>query len=260
MPRRRLRMPVALAFLLLAGAAGPASALQPARAPDETSYRGALAGVWNYRSCGAGARAADYRALEGELQSIEALARSKGLGPTLERVREEYQRMLAVSSTMACAGGPASSLADARRAMAAFRAWVAQAPVHQLTRAEAEAGATREVLAADDSYAAAVLARDDAALRRILDDRFAFDPGDGATTGPDGLRATLRGFNLIGHRMTSRTVVIRDNVGTVAGTAELASASATQPVITRFPYTATWEKRGGVWRLAALRMALGARR
>jgi ketosteroid isomerase-like protein len=260
MPRRRLRPPVALALLLLAGGAGPASAVQPGGAPDELSYRSALGGLWNYRSCGAGARAADCYALEAELRSIEALARSKGLGPTLERVREEYQRLLAVSSTMACVRGPVSSLADARRAMAAFRAWVVQAPVHRLTRAEAEAEATREVLAADDSYAAAVLARDDAALRRILDEHFAFDSGDGRATGPDGLRATLRALNLIGHRMVARTVVIRGNVGTVAGTAELASASATQSVITRLPYTATWEKRGGVWRLAALHMALGARR
>jgi len=58
----------------------------------------------------------------------EADATLKGLGATLERLRQDYYALRAVSSTTACAGGPRRALAYARRAVAAFRAWVAEQP------------------------------------------------------------------------------------------------------------------------------------
>jgi ketosteroid isomerase-like protein len=222
---------------------------------DEYSYRDALGGLWNYESCGVRARAVDYRALAAELRSIESLARSKGLGPTLERVREDYNRLLAVATMMGCAGGPVAALAGARRAMADFRTWVEQAPAHALTQAEVDAAAGREVLAVEDVYAAAVANRDEAAIRRIADDGFVFDRGDGISSGVDGLLATLRGLNLIHYRMTERTVAMRGGAGIVTGTLLLASASATQAVVRRFPYTATYRRRGGVWRMVSLLMS-----
>ena len=126
MVRHRPGMQIALALVLLGGGAGPVAA--QARHLDEYSYRGALGGLWNYQSCGVHARVTEIRALTAELHAIESRARPKGLGPTLERVREEYNRLLAVSTMTACGGGPVAALADARRAMAAFRAWVAQMP------------------------------------------------------------------------------------------------------------------------------------
>jgi hypothetical protein len=66
--------------------------------------------------------------INAELRSIEAAAEAKGLGPTLERLRREYQALLAVSTMMACFRGPRTALADARRALQAFRAWVAGQP------------------------------------------------------------------------------------------------------------------------------------
>jgi hypothetical protein len=195
----RLRTRIALALVLLAAGGASSLAAQPRGAApprlDEYSYRSALGGFWNYQSCGANARAAAWRALAAELQSIESRARAKGLGPTLERVREEYNRILAVSTIMACAGGPVAALADARRAMAAFRTWVEAAPVHRLTQAEMDAEASREVLAADDAYAAAVVDGNEPALRRILADDFTWDRGDGRTTDRDGLIAALFGLN-----------------------------------------------------------------
>lgn len=252
---------IALALALLG--AGPLLAAQP-RAPagpapagrsDEYSYRGALGALWNYRSCGVRARAADYQALAAELGSIESLARSKGLGPTLERVRDEYNRILAVSILAGCGGGPVAALAGARRAMAAFRTWAEGAPAHSLTQAEVDAAAAQEVLAVEDAYSAAVANRDEAAFRRIVDTGLAFDRGDGRTTGPGGLLEILRGLNLIHHRMTERTVVMRDGVGTVTGTLLLASASATEAVVSRHPYTATYQRRDGVWRMLTLHMS-----
>ncbi len=91
-------------------------------------YKSAMDTLANYQSCGMHARAADLAALTAELRSIESLARAKGLGPTLERLRQDYLDLLAISSRVACAGGATAALANARRAMADFRTWVADQP------------------------------------------------------------------------------------------------------------------------------------
>jgi len=107
-------------------AAQPAS-VSPARFARHP-YTSALGAVWNYRSCGVHARAAPYRALEAAVAAAEAAARARGLGPLLERLRADYNALLAVSTMMPCVHGAAASLRDARRAVAAFQAWVAAQP------------------------------------------------------------------------------------------------------------------------------------
>ena len=118
-----------VAAVAMAAGAGQAVAWQsPARLTNHP-YTSALSGFANYLSCGARARAREARALERALHETEAAARAKGLGPEMERVKRDYLALLAVSSRMACARGPAAALAGARAAMRAFRAWVAAAPV-----------------------------------------------------------------------------------------------------------------------------------
>jgi hypothetical protein len=137
MVQNRLITFVTLTFALVG--AGQLPAAQPGSAPPgEIStpagrlashpYKSALGALWNYRSCGSHARAAVYESLSAELRSIEASAVAKGLGPTLERLRQEYHALLSVASTMACAGGPRRALAHARGAIAAFRTWVESQP------------------------------------------------------------------------------------------------------------------------------------
>ena len=133
------RPSLALAALALAAGMGAALTAQPARLPASVlappaerfaphPYKSALGAVAGYRSCGVHARAAAYRQLTQALRAIEAAAEAKGLGPTLERLRRDYYEMLAVSSMAACVGGPRRALAGARRALAAFRTWVAEQP------------------------------------------------------------------------------------------------------------------------------------
>ena len=124
-----------IALALFASGIGQAMAVRPGHAPappvghlDEYTYERALSAVWNFQSCGTRARPAAQAALAAELQSLEAMARAKGLEPVLERVRSEYQRLLSVALIMPCAGGPAAALARARQALTAFRAWVAAQP------------------------------------------------------------------------------------------------------------------------------------
>ena len=123
MARFRLRPRIALA-LVFAAAAGQAA--RSAAAPvDRAPYQTALAALDNYQSCGVAEGSPPYRALTALLQAAEAIARSNGLGPELDRERAQYLAIRAVSTSVACAGGPAFARAEARRAVAAFRAWAA---------------------------------------------------------------------------------------------------------------------------------------
>jgi hypothetical protein len=127
---------------LLALAALGAGAALPARPPRPPArvlgppaqryaahpYKSALGAVTNYQSCGSRAQAAAFVEISTALRAIEAAAQAKGLGAELARLRQEYHALLAVSTMTACAGGPVRALADARRALAAFRTWLAGQP------------------------------------------------------------------------------------------------------------------------------------
>jgi hypothetical protein len=138
MARSPLRLSLAITACAFTGMATALPA-QPARVPASVigppagplaghPYKSALGAVWNYQSCGARARRAAYIEITTTLHSIEAAAEAKGLGPTLERLRQEYHALLAVSTMMACARGPRAALAGARGALAAFRTWVDEQP------------------------------------------------------------------------------------------------------------------------------------
>ena len=125
---------VVTALAMVTAGSGPAVAVQPGHAPatapthfERHAYPSALNAFANYQSCGSHARAREIEALGLALRTGEAEARASGLGAELERLKREYLALLAVSSTVACAGGPAAALAGARVAMRAFAAWVAAA-------------------------------------------------------------------------------------------------------------------------------------
>jgi hypothetical protein len=126
MARLRLRMSIAvtMAFAVAAGQAGAS----PAAPIDREPYQTALAALDNYQSCGVAGDSPGFRALTALLQAGEAIARRKGLGPELDRERTQYLTIRAVSTSVACAGGPGFARADARRAVEAFRAWAAAQP------------------------------------------------------------------------------------------------------------------------------------
>jgi len=138
------RLSLAIAACLFGAGLGTALPAQPARVPANVlerpaghppagplaghPYKTALGAVRNYESCGVRVRRAAAIEIDTAMRSIEAAATAKGLGPTLERLHTEYDQLLAVSTMNACSGGPAAALAGARRALRAFRAWVADQP------------------------------------------------------------------------------------------------------------------------------------
>ena len=111
------------------------------------------------------------------------------------------------------------------------------------------------VLAAEDQYVAAELARDEAALRRLVDDRFTFNSSRGTTTGKEELIQSVLGMNMVGQTISERSVLVEGAFAVVFGTTELRFASPGQPdTVSTLRYTSTFVRRDGAWRMLALQM------
>lgn len=136
---------------------------------------------------------------------------------------------------------------------AVFAVWAVAVPAAaQMQSADAQA-----VLAVEDAYVAAELSRDELALRRIVDDQFALNRNDGTTVGKEAFVASILRLNMVGQTISERTVLVQGDVAVVFATAELRFASDTaEPTVSRLRYTATYQNRGGVWRILALHMSV----
>ena len=108
------------------------------------------------------------------------------------------------------------------------------------------------VLAAEDAYVAAEIARDERALRHVVDDAFHFNTRDGTTTDEEALVQGVLQMGLVGQVITERSVHLEDDVALVFGTTELRFEHTDTPSVLR--YTATYVERQGQWRLLALQM------
>lgn len=123
-------------------------------------------------------------------------------------------------------------------------------------RAQEGSPETQAVLAVEDAYFAAELARDEAALRRIVDDAFVHNRSDGRTEGKAALIDAIRRSNLVSRTIGMRTVLVEGDTAYVFGTAELTLGSVTGPPrISRLRYSTTYQRHDGVWRLLALHVS-----
>lgn len=119
----------------------------------------------------------------------------------------------------------------------------------------------QRVLDAEDAYVAAELSGDEAALRRIVDDRFVFNSSSGQTTGKEELIQGVLQMGMTGQDITERSVLIEGDIAMVFGTTTLrfAAPEGTERVSV-LRYTSTYVKREGSWRLLALQMQARAPR
>ena len=114
----------------------------------------------------------------------------------------------------------------------------------------------QRVLAAEDAYVAAEIAGDEAELRRLVDDRFSFNTGDGSTSGKEDLIQGVLAMNMTGQSITQRSVIIEGDLAVVFGTTELRLQGADgDERLSVFRYTSVYVKRQDDWRLLALQMA-----
>jgi ketosteroid isomerase-like protein len=114
----------------------------------------------------------------------------------------------------------------------------------------------KAVLAADDEWVRAELAHDEAALRRVIDDRFVFNSNAGRTSGKEDLIRNILAGEMKDQKITERSVLVDGDTAVTFGTAELRFGLPGQEETTSLlRYTATYVKRDGRWRALALHMA-----
>jgi hypothetical protein len=248
-PRTR----IAIALLFIACLMGAAQSAQPpaaqARPIDQRTYYSALAELAYYQRCGRDA--AQLAALTAQFHSIEAAARAKGLGPTLDTVRRHYMSLLAVSTISGTCGlDRAATLARARETMADFQAWVSGAAPVALSPAQRETEVVRTIVALEDAYAAAEIARGEAALRRVLDEHFsAPSRADANNEGKLALLDAAARTAVIRETVTERHVAVTADAATVNGIVAITFSAPSGAPDSRFRFTERFESRDGIWRL-----------
>ena len=113
----------------------------------------------------------------------------------------------------------------------------------------------QRVLAAEDEYIAAEVTRDEAALRRLVDDRFAFNSSKGTITGKEDFVQSVLKLAMVGQTIRERSVLIEGDIALIFGTAELRFADPGKEIsVQDLRYTSTYVKRDGQWRMLALQM------
>jgi putative membrane protein len=113
----------------------------------------------------------------------------------------------------------------------------------------------QRVLTTEDEYVAAEVSRDEAALRRLIDDRFVFNTSDGTTSGKQELIDEVLKMVMVGQAVRERSVLIEGDIAIVSGTADLKFANPGEAeTVSSLRYTSTYVKRHGQWRMLALQM------
>ena len=133
------------------------------------------------------------------------------------------------------------------------------------TAAEAEVAdpasttAQQQVLAVEDEWVDAEIRRDEATLRRVLDERFTLNHGNGTTTGKEEAIAGVLKWNLITETITERSVLVDGDTAVVFGTANFVfPAEGTNSGTSAARYMTVYVRRDGGWRALALHMSARA--
>lgn len=111
------------------------------------------------------------------------------------------------------------------------------------------------VLATEDDWVNAEANRDEATLRRVLDDQFVLNSNNGQTSGKEAMIESVLGSNITGQTITERSVVVVGNTAVVFGTTEIRFGSPGEESTTPpLRYTTVYVKRSEQWRAVALHM------
>jgi len=117
-------------------------------------------------------------------------------------------------------------------------------------------GEVQRVLAAEDEYVAAEVARDEPALRRLVDARFVRVRSDGATSGKEELIQGVLRLRMAKQSLRERSALVEGNFAVVIGTADIWFAQAEgQDKLSTLRYSSTYIRREGEWRMLSLHLA-----
>ena len=109
----------------------------------------------------------------------------------------------------------------------------------------------RKVLALNQEWADAEVRHDEAALQRILDDRFIVTDDEGKTKDKAAFIEETRHFSMISQTLADDTVRIHGHTAIVVGTSTIRFRAKGQEQALVIRYTAVYIKRHGQWRAIA---------
>lgn len=113
----------------------------------------------------------------------------------------------------------------------------------------------RQVLAVEDEYVPAEVNRDEAELRRLLDDRFGYNRPDGTVLDKEGYIASVMKLSMVDQKLSERSVMVEDDVAITFGTTELTFARPDSTLsATKLRYTAVYINRDDQWRMLAVQL------
>jgi hypothetical protein len=113
----------------------------------------------------------------------------------------------------------------------------------------------RRVLAVEDEYVVAEVNRDEAALERLLDDRFQYNRSNGTTWGKEDYIQNIMHLSMVGQTISERSILLEDDIALVFGTAELRfEGEGGEESVSTLRYTATYVNREGHWRMLAVQL------
>ena len=110
----------------------------------------------------------------------------------------------------------------------------------------------RQILAAEDAYVAAEVARDEAALRAVVDDAFVYNSSAGTTSSKEAFIQNVLQMNMVGQTLRERTVHVEGGVALVFGTADIRFGGTES--LSSLRYTSVYVQREEGWRMLALQM------
>ncbi len=114
----------------------------------------------------------------------------------------------------------------------------------------------QRVLAAEDEYVVAEVARDEPTLRRLVDARFIRVLSNGSTYGKEELIQGVLRLRMSKQSLRERSVLVEGNFAVVIGTADIWFAQAEGPDrLSTLRYSSTYIKREGQWRMLSLHLA-----
>jgi len=119
-----------------------------------------------------------------------------------------------------------------------------------------EQGEVQRVLAAEDEYVAAEVARDEPALRRLVDPRFIRVLSNGSTYGMEELIQGVLRLRMSRQSLRERSALVEGNFAVVIGTADIWFAQAEGPdKLSTLRSSSTYIRRDGQWRMLSLHLA-----
>lgn len=112
--------------------------------------------------------------------------------------------------------------------------------------------ATRQILQLEDSWATALVKRDDAVFQRLLAPGFVYTEDDRLMTRAEVLREIVSGTDTVAAAHNEGMVVhLFGSTGVVTGWLVVRGRGASGPFDRRYRFTDTWLKRDGAWQIVA---------